>query len=306
MYTNSSCATISTSKNCFRHGRKDRDFLNWRWKPEKCDLPRFDAKAYLDIVRGKTLAFIGDSVARNHIESLLCLLSQEEVPVDAYLDSEDRNRVWHFPVHNFTLKMAVDKIPVDENWGRELHGLDYVILSDAHWFFRQIYLHKGSNVVACVYCNVANVTDEGVVFALRMAFRAALSHINQCKKCEGMVTLLRTFSPSHFENGSWNSGGSCNRTRPYSERKIDLGGYEWEMRRMQVEEIERAKRKGKRFGVVDVTKAMLMRPDGHPGAFWGNQWMQGYNDCVHWCLPGPIDVWNDLLLALLRRLPVRA
>lgn len=76
MYTNSSCATISTSKNCFRHGRKDRDFLNWRWKPEKCDLPRFDAKAYLDIVRGKTLAFIGDSVARNHIESLLCLLSQ--------------------------------------------------------------------------------------------------------------------------------------------------------------------------------------------------------------------------------------
>ncbi|KAJ6740666.1 PROTEIN TRICHOME BIREFRINGENCE-LIKE 9-RELATED [Salix purpurea] len=328
MYTNSSCATISTSKNCFRHGRKDRDFLNWRWKPEKCDLPRFDAKAYLDIVRGKTLAFIGDSVARNHIESLLCLLSQEEVPVDAYLDSEDRNRVWHFPVHNFTLKMLWTKFlvsgeervingsssgifdlyldKVDENWARELHGLDYVILSDAHWFFRQIYLHRGSNVVACVYCNVANVTDEGVVFALRMAFRAALSHINQCEKCEGIVTLLRTFSPSHFENGSWNTGGSCSRTSPYSEMEIDFGGYEWEIRRMQVEETERAKRKGKSFGVLDVTMAMLMRPDGHPGAFWGNQWMKGYNDCVHWCLPGPIDVWNDLLLALLRRLPVRA
>lgn len=328
MYTNSSCATISTSKNCFRHGRKDRDFLNWRWKPEKCDLPRFDAKAYLDIVRGKTLAFIGDSVARNHIESLLCLLSQEEVPVDAYLDSEDRNRIWHFPVHNFTLKMLWTKFlvsgeervingsssgifdlyldKVDENWARELHGLDYVIISDAHWFFRQIYLHKGSNVVACVYCNVPNVTDEGVVFALRMAFRAAFSHINHCKKCEGIVTLLRTFSPSHFENGFWNTGGSCNRTSPYSEQKIDFGGYEWEIRRMQVEEIERAKKKGKSFGVLDVTMAMLMRPDGHPGAFWGNQWMKGYNDCVHWCLPGPIDVWNELLLALLRRLVVRA
>lgn len=75
-YTNSSCATIPISKNCFRNGRKDRDFLNWRWKPEKCDLPRFDPKAFLEIVRGKTLAFIGDSVARNHMESLLCLLSQ--------------------------------------------------------------------------------------------------------------------------------------------------------------------------------------------------------------------------------------
>ncbi|KAH8483789.1 hypothetical protein H0E87_028270 [Populus deltoides] len=327
IYTNSSCATIPTSKNCFRNGRKDKDFLNWRWKPERCDLPRFDATAYLDIVRGKTLAFIGDSVARNHIESLLCLLSQKEVPVDAYSDSEDRNRIWHFPVHNFTLKMLWTKFlvhgeervingsssgifdlyldKVDENWARDLHSLDYVVISDAHWFFRQIYLHKGSNVVACVYCNEANVTDRGVAFALRMAFRAAFSQINHCNKCKGIVTLVRTFSPSHFENGFWNTGGSCNRTSPYNDQKINFGAYEWEIRSMQVEEIERAEKRGKKgksFGVLDVTMAMLMRPDGHPGAFWGNQWMKGYNDCVHWCLPGPIDVWNDLLLAVLRRL----
>lgn len=75
-YTNSSCATIPISKNCFRHGRGDRDFLNWRWKPEECDLPKFNAKEFLGILRGKKLAFIGDSVARNHMESLLCLLSQ--------------------------------------------------------------------------------------------------------------------------------------------------------------------------------------------------------------------------------------
>lgn len=74
-YTNWSCRTIPESKNCFMHGRQDRDFLNWRWKPDKCDLPRFDPKTFLEIVRGKKLAFVGDSVARNHMESLLCLLS---------------------------------------------------------------------------------------------------------------------------------------------------------------------------------------------------------------------------------------
>jgi hypothetical protein len=252
---------------------------------------------------------------------------QKEVPVDAYSDSEDRNRIWHFPVHNFTLKMLWTKFlvhgeervingsssgifdlyldKVDENWARDLHSLDYVVISDAHWFFRQIYLHKGSNVVACVYCNEANVTDRGVAFALRMAFRAAFSQINHCNKCKGIVTLVRTFSPSHFENGFWNTGGSCNRTSPYNDQKINFGAYEWEIRSMQLEEIERAEKRGKKgksFGVLDVTMAMLMRPDGHPGAFWGNQWMKGYNDCVHWCLPGPIDVWNDLLLAVLRRL----
>ncbi|KAF2316148.1 hypothetical protein GH714_041471 [Hevea brasiliensis] len=351
-YTNSSCATIPNSKNCFRNGRKDTDFLNWRWKPEKCDVPRIDPKAFLEIVRGKTLAFIGDSVARNHMESLFAschsykifeeikfikrqtysvvsnsIIMQAEVPIDAYKDKDDRNRIWYFPAHQFTLKILWTKFlvvgeerkindsssgifdlyldKVDDNWTRALHTIDYIIISDGHWFFRPIYLHKGSNVVACIYCNEPNVTDRGVSFAVSMAFRAALGHINHCKKCKGVVTLLRTFSPSHFENGFWNTGGSCNRTSPFSEKEIDYGAREWELRNMQVEEIERANRKrkeGKRFEVLDVTRAMLMRPDGHPGDYWGNKWMKGYNDCVHWCLPGPIDLWSDLLLAVLRRL----
>ncbi|EEF44921.1 xyloglucan O-acetyltransferase 4 [Ricinus communis] len=325
-YTNSSCTTIPNSKNCFRHGRKDADFLYWRWKPDKCDLPRFDSKAFLEIVRGKALAFIGDSVARNHMESLLCLLSQGEVPVDAYKDTEDRNRIWHFPNHDFTLKILWTKFlvageermingsssgvfdlyldKVDDNWATDLHTLDYIIISDGHWFFRPIHLHKGSNVIACVYCNEPNITDRGINFAVSMAFRAALSHIIHCKKCKDIVTLVRTFSPSHFENGFWDTGGSCNRTSPFSKQEIDFAAREWELRNVQVEEIERANRKrrqGKRFKALDITRAMLMRPDGHPGAYWGNKWMKGYNDCVHWCLPGPIDLWNDLLLTVLRR-----
>ncbi|XP_022774423.1 protein ALTERED XYLOGLUCAN 4-like isoform X2 [Durio zibethinus] len=347
LYTNSSCTTIPTSKNCFHHGRKDRDFLNWRWKPDRCHLPRFDPKTFLEFVQGKKLAFIGDSVARNHMESLLCLLSKVfiapfylyryqcacfpicivETPKDHYQDSEDRKRVWYFPGHDFTLMILWTKFlvdgeervvngstsgifdlhldKIDKEWSRDLPALDYVVISDAHWFFRPIYLHDDTGVVGCVYCNNPNVTDFGVGFALKMAFRSALNHINCCKKCKVRVTLIRTFSPAHFENGSWNTGGRCNRTSPLSEGEIDLSSNEWELRGLQMEEIEKARiegnKKGKRFGVLDVTRAMLMRPDGHPGEFWGNKWMKGYNDCVHWCLPGPIDVWNDFLMAILGR-----
>ncbi|XVF58128.1 hypothetical protein PTKIN_Ptkin07bG0038000 [Pterospermum kingtungense] len=53
---------------------------------------------------------------------------------------------------------------------------------------------------------------------------------------------------------------------------------EWELRSFQMEEIEKVRtegsKKGKRFGVLDVTRAMLVRPDGHPAEFWGNKWMQ--------------------------------
>ncbi|BAB10899.1 unnamed protein product [Arabidopsis thaliana] len=47
---------------------------------------------------------------------------------------------------------------------------------------------------------------------------------------------------------------------------------------------------------------MLMRPDGHPNSYWGNKWMKGFNDCTHWCLPGPINAWSEFLMAILRQL----
>jgi hypothetical protein len=62
------------------YGRPDLEFLKWRWKPDGCDLPRFDQHKFFKVVTNKTLAFVGDSLARNHYQSLLCLLSKVRVP----------------------------------------------------------------------------------------------------------------------------------------------------------------------------------------------------------------------------------
>ncbi|KAI4346489.1 hypothetical protein L6164_007380 [Bauhinia variegata] len=325
-YSNSSCITIPYYLNCFKNGREDRDFLNWKWKPQQCKLPRFHPKIFFDIVRGKKMAFIGDSLARNHMQSLLCLLSQEETPIDVQKDPEDRFRTWYFPSHDFTLKtlwsrfliageermvngtgsnifdMQLDK--VDEDWGIPFPELDYAIISAGHWFNRIMYLHEGGKLVGCVYCREPNVTDYNSDFPFRRAFETAFRFINGCKKCRRTVTLLRTFAPAHFEGGSWNTGGHCNRTGPVSEEMIDFECH-GHMRNIQVEEFERAKHQGWKNGhkleIIDVTRAMLMRPDGHPGAHWGKTWVKGYTDCTHWCMPGPVDFWNELMLAVLKR-----
>lgn len=76
LYTNNSCPVLTQMQNCQGNGRPDKDYENWRWKPFQCDLPRFDPKKFLEMMRGKTLAFIGDSVARNQMESMLCILWQ--------------------------------------------------------------------------------------------------------------------------------------------------------------------------------------------------------------------------------------
>lgn len=256
---------------------------------------------------------------------------QEETPKDIYKDSEDRFRKWYFPNYDFTLMMLWSRFlivgeermvngsgtsifdlqldKVDDDWTRVLPELDYAIISDGHWFFRMMYLYEAEKLVGCVYCNLPNVTVYNIDFPLRMSFRTAFRYINNnCKECTKgkLLTLLRTFAPAHFENGVWNTGGYCNRTSPVSENEVDFGSFEWQLRNVQMEEFERARNEGSEkgkssFEVVDVTRAMMMRPDGHPGEHWGNKWMKGYNDCTHWCLPGPVDLWTELLLAVLKR-----
>ncbi|CAN6852185.1 unnamed protein product, partial [Brassica oleracea] len=48
LYSGSSCGTIKDGQNCLRHGRPDSGYLYWKWKPNQCDIPRFDANRFLD------------------------------------------------------------------------------------------------------------------------------------------------------------------------------------------------------------------------------------------------------------------
>lgn len=79
-YTNATCSLIIDQQNCIKFGRPDTEFMKWRWKPDECELPLFDAVQFLELVRGKSLTFVGDSVGRNQMESLLCLLASVSAP----------------------------------------------------------------------------------------------------------------------------------------------------------------------------------------------------------------------------------
>ncbi|KAL9362968.1 hypothetical protein Peur_045753 [Populus x canadensis] len=57
----------------FGNGRK---YQNWRWQPEGCGLPRFNASELLERSRNGGIVFAGDSVGRNQWEPFLCMLAQ--------------------------------------------------------------------------------------------------------------------------------------------------------------------------------------------------------------------------------------
>lgn len=49
---------------------------------------------------------------------------------------------------------------------------------------------------------------------------------------------------------------------------------------------------GSGFIVLDITHLSEFRADAHPSAAGGKK----HNDCMHWCLPGLTDTWNDLFI----------
>eukprot|EP00252_Welwitschia_mirabilis_P015585 TRINITY_DN3439_c0_g1_i1.p1 TRINITY_DN3439_c0_g1~~TRINITY_DN3439_c0_g1_i1.p1 ORF type:complete len:316 (+),score=36.98 TRINITY_DN3439_c0_g1_i1:448-1395(+) len=310
-----------------RNGRPDTEYLYWRWKPRGCELPKFNATNFLNIVRSKTLAFIGDSIGRNHMQSLVCLLSQAEIPSDLYKDSTDKFRRWYFPSYNFTLavlwsaffvkekgtegdliKLEIDV--ADEKWTSQLHEFDIVLLAGGQWFPKaSLYLEK-NEVIGCHHCPGTNYTELGFYFAYRKALRLALKTIYTSSDYKGL-TFLRTFTPDHFENGRWDNGGNCIRQVPYKSNEIALGGISEVMYKIQLDEYEKAAKeaavRGLKFRLISTTWASLLRPDGHPGPYrYPNTSSKDKaaklpNDCLHWCLPGPIDTWNEFLLEMLRR-----
>lgn len=51
--------------------------------------------------------------------------------------------------------------------------------------------------------------------------------------------------------------------------------------------------KGSRFHLMDITHMSEFRADAHPATAGGKK----HDDCMHWCLPGITDTWNDMLVA---------
>ncbi|KAK1291238.1 hypothetical protein QJS10_CPB17g00570 [Acorus calamus] len=331
-YNHTTCATIKEGQNCIGHGRPDTGYLHHRWRPENCELPTFDPNAFLSLIQNKHLAFVGDSMARNQLESLLCLLASAPASPDlVYSSGEDNKfRRWRFADRNATVSIywspflvngteksaQVDHNElhlnsIDERWASDLDRMDVIVLSVGHWFLHPAVYLDGESVFGCHYCPNLNHTEVGFFGAFKKALKTALEAIDERSvSAEEKYVMVTTFSPAHFE-GEWDKFGACPKEGPYEKGERVVENMDKDMRDVELEAVAEAM-KGRRsrvvFEAVDVTEMALLRPDGHPGAYMHPEPFKDgvkervQNDCVHWCLPGPIDAWNEVLLAVLRRL----
>ncbi|KAL8118959.1 protein trichome birefringence-like 25 [Apium graveolens] len=328
-YTNKTCQSIEEHQNCMENGRPESGYVYWRWTPRDCALPRFDPVKFLRMMRNKSMAFIGDSISRNHVQSLLCILTQVEKPNSIYHDKEYRSRTWYFPLSGFTLSVVwspfllksaifenkegvASDIPrlhfdkLDPAWVDRYKEFDYIEIGAGKWFFKTALFYKNDTIVGCHNCPQKNLTKFDFTYAYRKAIQSVLKFITSSE--HKAYAFFRTSTPDHFENGEWNTGGYCNRTVPFKEGEVELIDLDLAMRKIELEEFAKAAASDKSsvLRLFDTTHLSLLRPDGHPGPYRRPHPFSGKDkskkvqlDCLHWCLPGPIDTWNALMMHML-------
>ncbi|WCJ23388.1 Protein trichome birefringence [Euphorbia peplus] len=327
VYRPGSCPFVDDSFNCFGNGRTDFDYLRFRWKPHGCQIPRFDGSKMLEMLRGKRMVFVGDSLNRNMWESLVCSLREslknKSRIYEAPNKREFKTRTFYsFKFIDYGCSIDFVKSPfLVQEWKQsdrtgfpretlrldvvpmaysKYRDADIIIFNTGHWWTHQKtfkgkdYFQEGNHVYPRL-----EVT-EAYTKALLTWAQWVDSNINSSRT----RVFFRGYSASHFRKEQWNSSGTCDDEKQPITNENELPTYPW-MNRILESVISEMKVE---VFYMNITRMTDYRKDGHPSIYRMKKSddhhdhdhdMMMVQDCSHWCLPGVPDSWNELLYTTL-------
>ncbi|EEF49607.1 conserved hypothetical protein [Ricinus communis] len=301
LYDSSACPFIRKEFDCLKYGRPDHLYLQYRWQPMDCDLPRFDGPDFLQRLMGKKIMFIGDSVSLNHYESLLCLL-HAAVP-NSNITQEKNTSTVIFEDYGVSVTLFHSLLLVDieqENVGRVLKldslkngdiwkDMDVLVFNTWLWWYRRgpkqpwDYVQDGEAILK----------DMDRMVAFRKALTTWAKWVDSDVDTNKTSVFFQGISPSHYNGSEWNEPGVTNcskETEPISGSSYSRGS---PLALSVLEDVLSSMKKP--VHLLNITTLSQLRKDAHPSSHNGFRGM----DCTHWCIAGLPDTWNDLLYTAL-------
>lgn len=325
LYTGFSCNQwLSEMWACRWMKRPDFSYENFRWQPNQCTMLEFDRFKFLGRMQDKTIALVGDSLGRQQFQSLMCMVTggkenhqvqdvgKEYGLVKARGALRPDGWAYRFPNTNTTILYywsaslcELDPLNrADPATSYAMHldrpatfltkylpRFDVLVLNTGHhWNRLKFKANRWEMYVGGAPCtdrslaNLANAKNLTV-------YSVAKWLDSQLPQHPRLKVFFRTMSPRHFVNGDWNSGGSC-------DNLIPLAGESEVLQDGSSDTVVEGAVKGTKVNILDITALSQLRDEGHISKYTKKSAV-GVHDCLHWCLPGIPDTWNEILAAQL-------
>ncbi|GFZ07095.1 similar to TRICHOME BIREFRINGENCE-LIKE 38 [Actinidia rufa] len=302
LYESSNCPFVDPEFDCQKHGRPDRDYLKYSWKPDSCDLPRFDGVDFLRRWSGKKIMFVGDSLSLNQWQSLSCMVHASVPNAKTSYAKKDLLSSVTFEDYGVTLYLYHTTFLVDivrESVGRVLildsiqggkswNGMDVLIFNTWHW-----WTHKGtSQPWDYVQDGSSLMKDMDRLVAFEKGLTTWARWVDENIDPSKTNVFFQGISPTHYQGKEWKAG-----SKNCKGEQIPLAGSTYPAGQPPaVSVVSRVLSTIKKpVYLLDITTLSQLRKDAHPSAYGEGSG----NDCSHWCLPGLPDTWNQLLYAAL-------
>ncbi|OMO56084.1 hypothetical protein COLO4_35784 [Corchorus olitorius] len=294
--------------------REDFSYEGYRWQPMDCEMPEFER------MQDKTIAFIGDSLGKQQFHSLMCMATGgQESPEVQNVGSEygfdihpgglrPDGWAYRFPTTNTTIlfhwsltlcsweriknkdpnpsyALHLDRVP--GFLSKFLHRFDVLVLNTAQHWIKAKFIANHWNL----YVNGKPIKD-GLLMDMNNVKNFTVHRVVQWLDSQlplhpGLKVFFRTKSPRHLDQSR-----NCNDTAPFLTVGSEV------IQQESSDKIVENAVKGTRINILDITALSDMRHEAHKSQYhvFGTS---AYYDCLHWCLPGIPDTWNELLAAQL-------
>ncbi|KAJ4757094.1 Protein trichome birefringence [Rhynchospora pubera] len=312
LYNSSDCPFAERGFNCLANGRKDTNYLKWRWKPKDCELPTFDALKALEKLRGKRVVFVGDSMSRTQWESFICMLmTGVRDPKSVYevngnqisktirflgVRFEEYNLSVEFfrsvflvqqglpPRHGPKRVRSALKLDRLDDISRKWIDSDLLVFNSGHWWTPSKLFDMG-----CYFQDGGSLKlGMSINSAFEMALQTWASWVERSVNTNRTHIFFRTFEPSHW------SGANQKECKVTTEPSFDAKGTERNEFGDIIASVVSTMRAP--VTVLNVTSMGAFRSDAHIGTYSHPLTVL---DCSHWCLPGVPDAWNEIVFSYL-------